>query len=125
MHELGLCAGVVDAVQRRAEGRSVVRVGVRVGVLHRVAPEAFEQAFAVAAAGTVAENAEPELVFVPVEARCRGCGAGFTSHDPMPACPHCTGLDVGTHGGEELMLEWLQYEQADEAGSAPSSTGRW
>jgi hypothetical protein len=64
VHELGLCASIVDAVENRAGTRPVARVRVRVGRLHHVHPEAFEQSFAVAAAGTVAEHAVAELVLV-------------------------------------------------------------
>lgn len=64
MHELGLCASIVDAVARRAGSRPVARVKVRVGRLNHVHPEAFDQSFAVAAMGTVAEGATAELVLV-------------------------------------------------------------
>ena len=36
LHELGLCEGVLQAVERRAAGRRVTRVRVRVGAQHRV-----------------------------------------------------------------------------------------
>jgi hydrogenase nickel incorporation protein HypA/HybF len=64
VHELGLCASIVDAVARRAGSRPVARVKVRVGRLHHVHPEAFDQSFAVAAMGSVAEGAAAELVLV-------------------------------------------------------------
>ena len=77
MHELGLCTSIVDAVERRAGDRSVVHVRVRVGRLHHVHPEAFDQSFAMAALGTVAEGAVAELVLLPVQARCAACEASF------------------------------------------------
>jgi len=64
MHELGLCASIVDAVARRAGSRPVARVKVRVGRLNHVHPDAFDQSFAVAAMGTIAEGAIAELVLV-------------------------------------------------------------
>ena len=75
MHELGLCASIVDAIEHRAGERPVAKVRVRVGRLHHVHPEAFEQSFAIAAAGTVAADAAAELVLLPVAARCVSCGA--------------------------------------------------
>jgi len=62
MHELVLCSSIVDAVERRAGDRPVARV--RVGRLHHVHPEAFDQSFAVAAMGTVVEDAAAELVLL-------------------------------------------------------------
>ena len=57
MHELGLCAGILEAVERRAAGRRVTRVRLRVGTLHRVVTPALDQAFELVAGGTVAEGA--------------------------------------------------------------------
>ena len=48
----------------------VARVRVRVGMLHRVVEDAFQQAFAHAAEGTEAENAAVDLVVLPVSATC-------------------------------------------------------
>lgn len=114
MHELGYCEAVVDAVARRAQGRPVARVGVRIGSTHRIVPAAFEQSFQLVAAGGVADGAGTEVVVVPAAAHCRECGDDFSASDPSPACPHCGGLDVAVEGGDEVTLEWLEY-RADAA----------
>lgn len=126
MHELGYCEGIRDAVERRAKGRSVVRVGVRVGSFHRVVPAAFEQSFQLVAAGGVADGAATEVVVVPGAGRCWGCGTTFDADDPSTACPGCGSLEVHLDGGDELILEWIEYaasasptEQADEPVSEP------
>ena len=62
MHEFGMCDGIVEAVQWRANGRRVARVKIRVGVMHRVVKEAFQQAFSHAAEGTEAESASLDIV---------------------------------------------------------------
>ena len=74
MHELGLCEDIVAAVEQRAGERPVARVTVRVGRLHHVHPEAFDQSFAMAAAGGVADGAAAQLVLLPVQVRCHRCG---------------------------------------------------
>lgn len=109
MHEMGYCEGVLEAVERRAAGRAVARVGVRIGAVHRVVADAFEQSFQLAAAGGPAENATTELVVVPVRGHCWDCRTDFDSPDPSPACPSCGSLDVAVEGGDEVVLEWLQY----------------
>jgi Zn finger protein HypA/HybF involved in hydrogenase expression len=43
VHELGLCTSILDAVARRAGERAVAQVRVRVGRLHHVHPDAFDQ----------------------------------------------------------------------------------
>ncbi len=110
MHEMSYCEGVLEAVLRRASGRPVARVGVRIGAVHRVQ---------LAAAGGPAEGATTDLVVVPVQGHCMDCRADFSSADPAPACPSCGSLEVAAYGGDEVVLEWLQY--VDTAGSAASA----
>lgn len=62
MHEIGLCEGIIDAVERRAAGRRVLAVRVRAGSTLRVVDEALDQAFELVSEGTVAEGARVELV---------------------------------------------------------------
>jgi hydrogenase nickel incorporation protein HypA/HybF len=109
MHELGLCSSIVDAIERRAGERPVAKVRVRVGRLHHVHPEAFDQSFAVAALGTVAEGAAAELVLLPVRARCATCGKSWDGDDIPVACPECGEMGVELIGGDELVLESIEY----------------
>jgi hydrogenase nickel incorporation protein HypA/HybF len=113
VHELGLCEGILDAVQRRAAGRRVTRVRVRVGAQHRVVPSAFDQSFALVAQGTVADGASVDLVVVPVRVKCLDCGHEAEAADPLAACPACGGLDLESTGGDELILEAIHVEEED------------
>lgn len=112
MHELGLCEDIVAAIEARAGDRSVVRARVRVGRLHHVHEDAFEQSFAIAAAGTVAEGASAELVLLPVTAQCSECGAEAEADELIVVCPECGSFEVELTGGSELILEWVEYESA-------------
>lgn len=120
MHEMSYCKGVLEAVERRAAGRPVARVGVRIGAVHRVVAGAFEQSFQLAAAGGPADGATTEVVVVPVHGHCMDCRTDFDTPDPSPACPSCGSLAVAVEGGDEVVLEWLQYvdpaRPADRAG---------
>lgn len=109
VHELGLCEAIVGAIERRAGDRRVARVRVRVGTLHHVHPDAFDQSFSMAAMGSVAEDAAAELVLVPAAGRCGACRSTFETSDPLPACPRCGALDVALDGGDELILESIEY----------------
>jgi hydrogenase nickel incorporation protein HypA/HybF len=110
MHELGLCTSIVDAIEVRAAERPVARVRVRVGRLNHVHPEAFEQSFTMAAMGTVAENAAAELVFLPVIARCSQCDTSWEGEDMPIACPACGSVALELLGGDELVLESIEYQ---------------
>ena len=115
---MSYCEGVLEAVERRAAGRPVARVGVRIGAIHRVVAGAFDQSFRMAASGGPAADAQTELVVVPVRGHCMDCRHDFESSDPSPACPSCGSLDVAVEGGDEVVLEWLEYVGPAEAEKA-------
>ena len=106
---MSYCEGVLEAVERRAAGRPVARIGVRIGVIHRVVAEAFEQSFQIAAVGGPAEGATTDLTVLPVHGHCMDCRFDFHATDPAPACPSCGSLEVAVEGGDEVVLEWLEY----------------
>jgi hydrogenase nickel incorporation protein HypA/HybF len=114
VHELGLCEAIVGAVEKRAGEREVARV--QVGRLHHVHPEAFEQSFAIAAMGGVAGDAHAELVLLPVRSRCGACGA-LAEGDEIPlGCTTCGGVDIELVGGDELLLESIEYKASSPSG---------
>ena len=109
MHEMSYCESVVQAVERRAGGRPVDAVGVRIGSLHRIVAAAFQQSFSMAATGGVAAEAVTELVVVPVRTTCRNCGQTSESDSALPACSSCGSLAIDRSGGDEVTLEWIRY----------------
>jgi hydrogenase nickel incorporation protein HypA/HybF len=114
MHEIGYCAGVLKAVERRAAGRPVARIGVLVGALHRISPAAFQQSFHLVADGGIAAGAGTEVLIAPVRASCTACRAAFESTDAAPVCPECHSTEVAAEGGDELVLQWVEYAQAQD-----------
>jgi len=114
MHEVGLCQALLEAIERRAQGRRVVGVRVRIGALHRVDPPSFEQAFALVSAGTVASNAQVDLVVVPARYRCQACGRVTDSADLLALCPTCGATVLVLEGGDELLLESIRYADDSE-----------
>ena len=121
MHEFGLCEGLMEAVERRAAGRSVSRVTVRVGARHRVAAPAFDQAFSFLSGGTVAEGAEVELITVPALVTCGDCGSQSETEDVFAVCPECGSADLRIEGGDDLMLESIAVRQDAEARSVEAA----
>jgi hydrogenase nickel incorporation protein HypA/HybF len=109
MHELGLCTSIVDAIEKRAGERPVAHVRVRVGRLHHVHPEAFDQSFALAAVGTVVEDAATDLVMIPIVAHCGRCEARWECDDVPLSCPTCGSVNIDLVGGDELVLESIEY----------------
>lgn len=110
-----MCEGVLAAVEERAKGRPVDAFTVRAGALLRIVPEAFSQAFAMVAAGTVAEAATPQVVIVPVRGTCADCDLEFSSDDPPLVCPTCGSMRVSPDGGDGLVLEAIRYRPTTAA----------
>jgi hydrogenase nickel incorporation protein HypA/HybF len=110
MHEIGLCEGLLGAVETAAAGRRVTGVRVRVGARHAVVKDAFEQAFGLAADGTVAEGAAVDLVVTPVTVTCREFGHRTESVDLLATCASCGADDVEVSGGGELVLESIEVD---------------
>jgi hydrogenase nickel incorporation protein HypA/HybF len=112
MHEMGLSQAILDATLRRAAGRQVHAVRVRVGG-HPVEPEVVAHGFQVAAVGTPAEHAAVELVMEPLTAHCLTCGHTTQVHDTLDAavCRACGGLDVELAGTEDVILESITVDE--------------
>jgi hydrogenase nickel incorporation protein HypA/HybF len=123
MHEIGYCTGVLEAVERRASGRPVARIGVLVGTLHRISPAAFDQSFKLVAQGTVAAGADTEVRVAPVRATCLGCTSSFDASETSPTCPRCHGTEMKTEGGDELVLQWVEYASPDGASAVRETAG--
>jgi hydrogenase nickel incorporation protein HypA/HybF len=117
VHELSIADAVTRIVCDHAGGRRVTRVWLRVGHLRQVVPSALTFAFELVAQGTPAEGAELEIEQVPAIAHCRGC-AGEARLEGFPAaCTACGALDVEVIGGEELLVESLELEEAPATGA--------
>jgi hydrogenase nickel incorporation protein HypA/HybF len=113
LHEIGLCEAIMEAVERRAEGRPVSRVKVRVGARHRVVPPSFDQAFSLVSDGTVAEAATLDLELIPARITCGTCGEQTDADDVFAVCPRCGSTDLEIEGGDDLMLESIDIRPSD------------
>lgn len=120
MREVGLCEGIVDAVQRRAAGRAVTRVRVRIGALQRVVEPSLAQAFSLLATDTVAAGAALDVTVVPAQLTCRDCGRESDTLDGLASCQGCGGKHVIVSGGDEIVLESLEYARSATAVAHPA-----
>jgi hydrogenase nickel incorporation protein HypA/HybF len=114
MHELSIADAVLQIVDRHAAGRRVTLVELRIGYLRQVVPDSLTFAWELITQGGCAEGAELRIEHVPATVRCTRC-ATETTLDAFPAhCSACGGLDVEVTGGEELLVDSLELEEADE-----------
>jgi len=108
VHELSLSRSILEISRRHAEGRTVVSVRVQVGHLRQVVPDTLERCFAIVAQQSGLAGATLEIVEVPAQVRCRGCGALTVLERFELRCGSCGGTDLEVVAGEELLVESLE-----------------
>jgi hydrogenase nickel incorporation protein HypA/HybF len=114
MHELSIANSVLEAVRAEVQkrpGARVCKVGVRVGELAGVDPEALSFSFEVLVRGTEFEPVALEIETRPRRQRCPQCGRTFTVVNYDVACPDCGAARTECIGGDELELAYLELEE--------------
>jgi hydrogenase nickel incorporation protein HypA/HybF len=88
--------------------RTVHRIGLRIGPLAGIVPEALEFAFDVLTRGTIAETAELVVEPVPIDYQCAACGREFSAPEIVLDCPKCQGILDRSRGGRELEVAYVE-----------------
>ncbi len=123
MHELSIAVNIMEAVQQQLPAADQARlkaIGLRIGELTDVVPEALTFGFEVATRDTPFGHARLEIEQVPIIARCRRC------HEETPVerfvfiCSHCGSTDVEIVQGQELDIVYFDID--DTATTPPPDT---
>jgi hydrogenase nickel incorporation protein HypA/HybF len=123
VHELSLCQNLIDqltSLVRQHGAVSVASLEVEVGALAGVEAILLEDAFSLARAGTVAEQAALVTRRVSPRVRCRQCMAEADTPANRLSCPTCHSLDTDLVRGQALIL--LRVELVCDGG--PCTTER-
>ncbi len=83
--------------------------------------DAFEQSFAIAASGSVADDATAELEIVPILGHCPDCGSDLEPDEPVLFCPDCGAIGVEQTDCDELVLERIEFRPRE--GREPCALG--
>jgi hydrogenase nickel incorporation protein HypA/HybF len=112
MHELGIATAALEQVltrARQAGAHRVTRIGLRIGALSGVNPDALQFAFTAILPGTAADGAAIAIDRVPVVAHCAACQADFSpDEDDLCLCPRCGRPSTAFKQGRELELSRLE-----------------
>ena len=114
MHELGIASSILDAVRDEAvrhPGAHIAKVGVRVGALSGVEPEALSFGFTALVQGTDLDPLTLDIEVVPRRQRCPKCELTFDVPEENLACPRCANAETTLAGGEELDLAYFEVEE--------------
>ena len=117
MHEMSICQGLMDQVERIAAERYASRVDsivLSIGPLSGVEPVLLNRAYEVARLHTVAENADLEIETGPIVVECRSCGAKGEAEVNRLLCPSCGNWQVNLVQGDELLLLRLEVSGIED-----------
>ena len=121
MHELSVCLSLLREVERIARENNagrVTRISVTVGPLSGVEPDLLQNAYPMAVAGTIAEDAEFEIDVAGVVVKCSQCGAESAAKPNRLLCAHCGDFRTNLVSGDEMVLKSLEL---DDIGSATAA----
>ena len=113
MHEMGIIAGVLDAVNPSAESAGATRVlavNLRVGVMTEAIEDALMFAFEALSEGTISEGAELVIEWVEPESVCLECGNQFKHDRFHRTCPACGSYETTIVAGRELEIASIEVD---------------
>jgi len=115
MHELSIANSILEAARAEAlrrPGAHLVKVGVRVGELSGVQPDALSFSFEALVRGSDLEPLALEIEACPRRQRCPECGREFEVHDFDITCPGCGEERTRCISGDELDLAYIEIEES-------------
>lgn len=113
MHELSVCLSLLEQVTSIAAERSaakVTRIELNVGPLSGVEAELLRNAYPLAAAGTIAENAELIIHSAEIVVQCTSCDAETKATPNRLVCGQCGDFRTRVVSGDEMILQSLELE---------------
>jgi hydrogenase nickel incorporation protein HypA/HybF len=113
MHESSLAKQILSTVLGRGAQEGAARVRVVRGWIaetERLSVESITFHFQALARGTIAEDADLDLVVRHVEARCTSCAAVFLPDHHVLVCPRCGSTDGELLGRVGILIESIDVE---------------
>jgi hydrogenase nickel incorporation protein HypA/HybF len=118
MHEMGIANSVLDAVRAeklRFPDGHIHKIGVRIGEIAGVDPDAVSFCFEALVRGTELEPLALEIELCPRRYQCRACRHWCAASTEDSACPKCGSTESEFLGGDELELAYLEVENGARA----------
>ena len=118
MHELAICQSLMDQVESIASERnaqSVTSIIVAMGPLSGVEAQLLKNAYPIASAGTIAEDAELIIEYLPVRVKCTQCGSESEASPNKLICKQCGDWRTTLVSGDEIMLMSVELEKTKES----------
>ena len=114
MHELAICQSLMDQIEGIARERNAVCVTsivVGIGPLSGVESQLLKNAYPVASAGSIAEDAELLIEQLPLKVKCTRCGSESDALPNKLTCKQCGDWRTTVVSGDELLLMSVELER--------------
>ena len=125
MHELSVCIALLESVQAIAtkhRSQAVAKIVLKIGPLSGIEPDLLRNAYPLAAAGTVAADAElliePDVVVV----RCTECDAESVATANRLLCGQCGDYRTRLVSGDQMTLQSVELMAAAPPADAAAAT---
>jgi hydrogenase nickel incorporation protein HypA/HybF len=115
MHELSIAESILDAVRKEIAlhpGTLPTRVGIKIGSMAAIDPEALKFCFDAVVSGTEWSELKLDTNVIAASRICNNCRNVFVVEDYNSICPACSSSATTPDGGDELDLEYLEVENA-------------
>ena len=115
MHEMSIAASLIESVRKEAlrfPDKHIEKIGIRIGVLAGVDPDALRFCFDVLVKDSDLAPLELDIDYRRRRHQCQGCGESFDARYEDAACPRCGVADSRFVSGDELELAYLEVEDA-------------
>jgi hydrogenase nickel incorporation protein HypA/HybF len=121
MHELAICQSLIDqveviAMERKAQSVTTIVIGM--GPLSGVETQLLKNAYPIASAGTIAEEAELVIEHLPIKVKCTQCGSESDALPNKLICKQCGDWRTTLISGDEMMLISVELEKRKDSALA-------
>ena len=117
MHELAICQSLIDQVENIAlerDAQSVTSIVIGMGPLSGVEAQLLKNAYPIASAGTIAENAKLVIEHLAIKVKCTQCGSESDALPNKLICKQCGDWRTTLISGDEMMLMSVELEKRKE-----------
>jgi hydrogenase nickel incorporation protein HypA/HybF len=125
MHELGIANSILETLKEEAHRRRIVKVfavGLRVGELSGVNPEALRFSFECLKQETDFAATGLEIQRTPWRQRCSQCQREFTVIDYELTCPDCGERRTTLLSGDEMEIAYIEVEEHEARANEAKDT---
>jgi hydrogenase nickel incorporation protein HypA/HybF len=112
VHELSVCGMIAGIAERRAAGRAVSAIHIRIGQLRQIVPDTLVYCWDLVTSDTTLAGSRLMLEIVPARIHCRACDHTAELGDlPVFVCGGCHGMDTEVVAGEEFLITALDLAE--------------